>query len=471
MSKENIPFYTHDPSEPKLRYTLEIFRDITGIELIPQLVNRNVASIPCVLYAPEKPSHFRGVFLPYLPEVDCSSEFPLTFCGPLTRDSKVHGSEITVYGSAVAQRNEGGYSSENGSIIFSFDLLKNCFLRLSCAKERQRKHAFHTDQSYVRNNCQRDAYLKPMVNYLFELFQLSLRVYWPNLAEIDTSRRQSSLLLSHDIDALQRTYLKAIKQLVMNVSKIPRVFRCRNWERSQKLFSQTFSLFFGKDDFDQIERWTEIDRMGKAVPLFYVYVRSHKKGLRKKICSWIFDPQYDLAKDKGLQKRLRRLSETGVVFGLHGSYDSYNDGEALTREKKILEDTIGCAVKHVRQHWLRFSFRDTWRAQEEAGFQFDAGFGFNNQVGFRSWLAHSHRPWDEERQQAHKLFVVPLVAMDSTLFDYLCFSDSQVAQTLSSLLAEVQKFNGTTTINWHTHGASHHLQWHQPYVRFLQSLS
>jgi hypothetical protein len=153
---------------------------------------------------------------------------------------------------------------------------------------------------------------------------------------------------------------------------------------------------------------------------------------------------------------------------LHGSYESSCDAEKLSEEKNRWEELIEVPCHYIRQHWLRFSFRDTWQTHEKCGFATDTGFGFNNQIGFRAWFAHPFHPWDEEKQKAHKIRVIPMVAMDSTVFDYLLLSETKAKSQLRSLFEETQKFGGQVNINWHTHGASRYFNWQHAYAGILE---
>ena len=94
------------------------------------------------------------------------------------------------------------------------------------------------------------------------------------------------------------------------------------------------------------------------------------------------DPSYSVVTDL-IYNQLRLMSSKGHVIGLHQSFDAWQD-ETMRLEKETIEEAIGQAVTVCRQHWLRFSFRDTWKAQAKAGLRTDMTLGFNDRPGFRN---------------------------------------------------------------------------------------
>lgn len=461
---------TENPSDkPWLSYLLEVFQDVTQIDTsLVDIHSVSPLNGTKIYYTPTRPHISEGIHIPELPIDDRSTKATLRFDGDLSRKSVLEGDEILIHHFQEDGVDRDGLNLEGRRLIFGFDLLKNAFLRLSCAAERRLEREKGPQHSYCSRGIVDSEYLKPIVNYLFELLRLAVGLF--NLSLPATSSNfaeHPSFLLSHDIDAVNKTFLKSAKQSVMNMAKLPRTFRRHGAARGLEVLKSALILPFVADDFDHIESWRDWDRAAGFETSYYVYARLPARTISERIKAGVFDPDYDVANNADLSARLRALHRAGSTIGLHGSFSSFNDAERLASEKKILEQSIDAPVDQVRQHWLRFRFDGTWRAQEEAGFETDAGFGFNNQVGFRSWLAHPHHPWDERNQKAHKIRVIPMVAMDSTLFDYLLLSEIETLEKLKYLVEETQQFGGQVNINWHSHSCSKQLNWHKAYIDFL----
>ena len=80
---------------------------------------------------------------------------------------------------------------------------------------------------------------------------------------------------------------------------------------------------------------------------------------------------------------MREVVKKGFSVGLHPSYETWENATALSLQKRELESVLGRTVSSVRQHWMRFSWADTWAAQVKAGLTSDSTLGFNRS-GFNS---------------------------------------------------------------------------------------
>lgn len=77
----------------------------------------------------------------------------------------------------------------------------------------------------------------------------------------------------------------------------------------------------------------------------------------------------------------------GCELGVHGGYYRFNHAAAYRESRQAVQDVFGVDPVGIRNHLLRFSYPDTWRAQAEAGFAYDATYGYGSVPGPRSGLA------------------------------------------------------------------------------------
>ncbi len=455
--------------KPWLAYVLCVLQDMVGHEWSLYSFQETIPSDGIrIAYAPTLPEGCAGIFIPEIVIANLAEESTVRCNGALSRGSVLQGHELLIYHGKKNLLLDDGVAQCPAGCVFRFDLLQNIFLRLSCAAERQREATRGPSHSYLPKSMRSASYDQPIVNYLLELLMAALRARLPN-AQVAPSPRDGkipAIIFSHDVDALTRTSLKAAKQTAMNVANALRCSTRGRWLQARHLFLKNIGLNWGIDDFNQLNYWRRIDANvpGRSLLHFFIKTPGRTTTLRKRLRAKLFDPEYDVGSNRPLALQIRQLHADGFEVGLHGSYNSDRCVETLREEKQCLEEISGVPCRHIRQHWLRFSFRDTWHVQEAAGFAIDTGFGFNNWSGFRSWCASPYHPWDDSAQKAHTIRVIPMIAMDSTLFDYLLLDEAAVAEKLRTLSAETKKFGGQVNLNWHTHGASRHYNWHHAYA-------
>ena len=146
---------------------------------------------------------------------------------------------------------------------------------------------------------------------------------------------------------------------------------------------------------------------------------------------------------------IKLLDGSGWEIGVHGSYDSCNNKELLTQEKRELEKILGRPVVGIRQHYLRLEIPETWKIQQEIGFKYDASFGFRDRVEFRDGKLLPFRPIGGE------FVVIPLAIMDSPLFN----SSADIKDAwlkCEKMINLAEKTGAVLTILWHNNRFNDH---------------
>ncbi len=160
------------------------------------------------------------------------------------------------------------------------------------------------------------------------------------------------------------------------------------------------------------------------------------------------DGSYDLD-SPSMAGLLRTLADSGCEMGLHGSYASYGDAEALRSQKSDLERRLGREVAGHRNHFLRFRVPDSWRAQEAAGFSYDATLGFADREGFRGAHAFPFHPYDLPSGRVLDLQEIPLGIMDVSLLKYRRLRGEKGGEAIRGILEQTLAVNGLATLLWH----------------------
>ncbi len=106
----------------------------------------------------------------------------------------------------------------------------------------------------------------------------------------------------------------------------------------------------------------------------------------------------------------------GHEIGLHGSLETVAGATRFHAERERLGRRLDAQPSGVRQHFLRMRPGSTHAYMRQAGFRYDATYGFPDRNGFRLGVADIVPAWLVEG--AGEFVTVPLVWMDRALSKY-----------------------------------------------------
>lgn len=280
-------------------------------------------------------------------------------------------------------------------------------------------------------------------------------------AGLDAPIRPADLRLSHDVDALRKTVPIRIKQGAMRgalaVTRRP---------RSDSGRSSTWQFAFGRGDWYTIDDVVRMEHERGVNATFNLFADPRPRTPRR----WLMDPGYRLDSEDG-RRLLSSLEGLSNRVGLHPSFDSWEDDVLLAEQKRHLERHTNAAVTSVRQHWLRFSWDRTWRAQSAAGLSLDATLMFNDRSGFRNSAALEWHPWDVANERPHSIRAVPCCFMDSHAYDYAALAGDRTVATAASLISECRSVGGVAELLWHPHTLTDDYGWRDGFESLLDAVA
>lgn len=164
------------------------------------------------------------------------------------------------------------------------------------------------------------------------------------------------------------------------------------------------------------------------------------------------------------------VREAGCEIGFHGGYYDLDDAAAYRRGAERIEEAFGVRPVGIRNHYLRFSFPGTWRAQAQAGFSYDATFGWGDRLGPRDdrWLPF--QPLDPATGEPIGLVVLPITVMDATLFRHLRLDADRALGCLDEKLKAAAASGGLVSLLWHNNyfAEPEYAVWQEVYAETLR---
>lgn len=340
------------------------------------------------------------------------------------------------------------------------------FLMLECAHERsfEEKHGPVHSYSLRLRDWDANIWEHAWVNRI----GLFLRA-WAVQENNKTDERlfgplpRAKFIITHDVDAISKTVSIRIKQGGFNLFNAVRALISGNAPRALKFLRHSAAIIFSNEDWWQLDEVLSREKHDGLHSHFNFFADLREKSFK----SWLFDPGYKIT-DPEITEFVKNLNGTERTVGLHPSFDSWRNAEHIIEQKKNLDIVTGGDVETCRQHWLRFSWRDTWRVQEAAGLKIDTTMMFNDRPGLRNAAALQWNPWSPETRQSHAIFALPTVIMDSHLYDYAFLNDQERKQVMRKWIEEVREVGGVVAFLWHPHTLSDDFGWKSGFEDLLE---
>jgi hypothetical protein len=275
----------------------------------------------------------------------------------------------------------------------------------------------------------------------------------------------SNVLMTHDVDAVEKTLAIRLKQSAFNAINALRLLARGKPKASICCVRQCLRFLFGKEDWWQFDLLLSAEAAANIQSLFNFHADLTPKTLKR----WLFDPGYDI-KQPRIKTLIAELHRRGHQIGLHPGFESWDDLTEVAEQKRNLESISGVSINACRQHWLRFSWQATWSSQEQGGLHSDTTLMFNDRPGFRNSSALRWQPWNAKSNTQHQITAQPSVLMDSHLYDYQPFSDAERRSEMRYWLAECQTIHGEVAVLWHPHTLTKDYGWESGFNELLTAI-
>ncbi len=349
---------------------------------------------------------------------------------------------------------------------YEYDILYNAFVHLSRLEEWQvspTKNFNAYSFNHPRKN--KRIWKIPVVNYLFNELEKVITAQFPSVV---FGRRVNPVIeFSHDVDYLEKTIQLRIKQSAFYLLNSVRSCIHGKLKKSFQHVLNGVQFLFTNSNYWCFDQWTELEKKLNIQSIYYIYC-AVKDNRRHNFKRWLIDPSYNISNNKKLREKCKELMMNGIRIGLHGSYYSGTDEKLFKEEKEILENIINCSITKSRIHWLNYNDDVTPRIFEETGIQEDSSISYNEISGFRAGIASRYNPYDHTNRRAYNFYEVPLVIMDSQLYDYSIDVAELGLGWFYDMLAAIK--NCVISIDWHQRVIHKDYGWDGGYLQIAEKI-
>ncbi len=285
---------------------------------------------------------------------------------------------------------------------------------------------------------------RPIVDEYVEILWAAISRLWPRL---NRKKRTFNIRVSHDVDRPTRYQFTPSRRFLLSLTAD--VVKRRKWLAPLKAALTKLSRFdrlHPSDPYNTFDWIMDVSEKHAIKSAFYFICGRTKPELDAS-----YEPDHPAILDL-----MKRIHERGHEIGLHPSYNSFNNPDAIKQEADRLR--MICAKIGIHQpvfggrmHYLRWDQAITPFGWENACMDYDSTLGYADYAGFRCGTCHEYPAFDLTRRTKLRLRLRPLIAMEGSVFDrqYMGLSNSKAISHLNKLRTRTAIFNGSFTLLWH----------------------
>jgi hypothetical protein len=270
-----------------------------------------------------------------------------------------------------------------------------------------------------------------------------LALWNDNDCDLNGVQKNLNLGISHDVDAISKTFRLRLKQGTFNLFNSFR--KSSTLQDFKTNFVKSLNFITHNSEMNNILQVLKIEKKYGLVSTFNLYSKLSIRGIN----SWLLDPTYGLEdiKKYGI---LQMILDNHCDIGMHGSIQSAKQIKRFQAEKNQLEMYLNVKINSHRQHWLSFYWGKSYEVYDASEIHLDSTLMFNDISGFRNSGCLRWKPWNFQTQQPHLFFECPTLIMDSHIYDYAENSNLGFNRALE-IMEEVKFVGGQGQILWHPH--------------------
>jgi peptidoglycan/xylan/chitin deacetylase (PgdA/CDA1 family) len=283
---------------------------------------------------------------------------------------------------------------------------------------------------------------RPVVDDCVRLVAAAIRLLWPDL---EPATRPFRLRLTHDIDQPFAAWGRPVATVARGVAgDLVRRHDPRLAARRTRALLDARRGRIDRDPLATFDFIMDVSERHGLRSTFYFMAGTDPEGV---------DVRYRIT-DPPFAPILRRIHDRGHEIGLHGGYGTYLSQQALGDELAALREScravgVDQPAWGIRQHFLRLRYPDSPRIHEALGFAHDSTVGFAERIGFRAGTGREYPLFDAEAGRAFGIRERPLVAMDTTLIEYMALAPDAAAEQVIEIVDSSRRAGSDAVILVH----------------------
>jgi hypothetical protein len=273
--------------------------------------------------------------------------------------------------------------------------------------------------------------------------------------------RPFALFLSHDVDQIHD---REVWRLLGDANHIRRVmFKGESGEVRLAARRIGRALLNPKNPLRDYQAVLEIEARHSFRSTFFVLHDRYwaRNGARFRLA------------DPAIRKIVGLVRNADCEIAVHGGYYRFNDAAAYEESRQAVAELSGSEVVGIRNHHLRFSGLETWRAQALAGCTYDATYGAKEVLGPRDGVCVPFWAVPPGSEGGGGLVELPLTVMDTTLFRYCGHAGEEALEAAWAAITPVVEAGGLVTLLWHANffNEPEYWDWQWVYSELLDRLA
>jgi hypothetical protein len=248
---------------------------------------------------------------------------------------------------------------------------------------------------------------RPVVDEWLHILGQVMQRTWPG---IELKQHSFSMKVSHDVDRPSRYGFLSVPALVRAMAgDVIKRGDLKNAILAPWIRANSRNKLHGSDPVNTFDWIMDVSEHHDLQSAFY-FICGHTDP---------HDADYQL-EHPAIRHLIRHIHQRGHEIGLHPSYGTYQkphliDQEAERLRKVCSEEGIVQEEWGGRMHYLRWEHPTTLRAWADASMSYDSTLSYADRPGFRCGTCFEYPAFDPVAQEALRLRIRPLIAMECTV--------------------------------------------------------